>query len=91
MLAHRMQCRLPAIVRCVSHPSAHVRALSTSVLHAVMQSSGSIKSNLTSYKYIKGDVEKCLTWEAHTRLATSQSIEFVDKTAKELGCCTLSH
>lgn len=31
-----MQCRLPATVRCISHPSAHVRALSTSVLRAIL-------------------------------------------------------
>ncbi|KAL8491478.1 hypothetical protein ACS0TY_023192 [Phlomoides rotata] len=86
-LTNLLKCRLPALVRCVSHPSAHVRALSTSVLHAVVQSAGSVKSNRTSYKYMKADVEKCLTWETHTRLATGQSIEFVDATAKELGCC----
>ncbi|KAI3459965.1 hypothetical protein Pfo_016628 [Paulownia fortunei] len=101
-LAYHMQCRLPATVRCVSHPSAHVRALSASVLRAVLHA-GSIKSNCAQvevngicsprYQYLKvgitnwqADVEKCLTWEAHSRLATGLPIQFVDTTAKELGC-----
>lgn len=32
------QCRLPATIRCLSHPSAHVRALSTSVLRDILNS-----------------------------------------------------
>ncbi|GFP78979.1 protein gigantea [Phtheirospermum japonicum] len=101
-LANLLKCRLPATVRCVSHPSAHVRALSTSVLRAVLHA-GAIRSNCTQvevndirsrrYQYInvgvtnwQADVEKCLTWEAHSRLATGLPIQFVDTTAKELGC-----
>ncbi|KAF6148298.1 hypothetical protein GIB67_003719 [Kingdonia uniflora] len=31
-----MQCRLPAITQCLSHPSAHVRAFSMSVLREIL-------------------------------------------------------
>lgn len=97
-----MQCRLPATIRCLSHPSAHVRALSISVLRDVLQS-GSIKPNIEqggrngihgdSYQYVnlgiinwQADIEKCLTWEAHSRLATGMTTQFLDAASKELGC-----
>ncbi|CAK9154186.1 unnamed protein product [Ilex paraguariensis] len=101
-LSNLLKCRLPATVRCLSHPSAHVRALSTSVLHAIMHS-GSIKSSggqvdinglhNPAFQYLnvgiidwKADIEKCLTWEAHSRLATGMPTQFLDTAAKELGC-----
>ncbi|KAK4483981.1 hypothetical protein RD792_011193 [Penstemon davidsonii] len=101
-LSNLLKCRLPATVRCVSHPSAHVRALSTSVLRAMLHA-GSIKSNSKQlevngvcsppYQYPnvgttdwQSDMEKCLTWEAHSRIATGLPIQFVDTAAKELGC-----
>lgn len=97
-----LQCRLSATIRCLSHPSAHVRALSTSVLRDILHT-GSIKSNTKpaeingnrgpSYQYLsldvidwQADVEKCLEWEAHSRLATGMPIQFLDTAAKELGC-----
>lgn len=99
-----MQCRLPATVRCVSHPSAHVRALSRSVLGAMLHAGSSINSdrkltlpamngsappyectNVSNTDW-QADIEKCLTWEAHSRLATGLPIQFVDNAAKELGC-----
>ncbi|XP_051124654.1 protein GIGANTEA [Andrographis paniculata] len=101
-LSNLLKCRLSATVRCVSHPSAHVRALSTSVLRAILHA-GAIKSKSkqvningiheSRYNYMnagitnwQADIEKCLTWEAHSRLATSLPIQFVDAAAKELGC-----
>ncbi|KAK4374409.1 hypothetical protein RND71_005086 [Anisodus tanguticus] len=42
-LTNLLKCRLPATVRCVSHPSAHVRALSTSVLRDIMSAGSSVK------------------------------------------------
>lgn len=39
-----LQCRLPATTHCLSHPSAHVRALSTSVLRDIL-GIGPIKSS----------------------------------------------
>ncbi|XP_021818215.1 protein GIGANTEA isoform X3 [Prunus avium] len=101
-LSNLLKCRLPATIRCLSHPSAHVRALSTSVLRDILQTS-SIRPNPNpveingihgpSYKYFnldvidwQADVEKCLTWEAHSRLATGMPIKFLDTAAKELGC-----
>lgn len=97
-----MQCRLPATIRCLSHPSAHVRALSTSVLRDILHArstktnSKPVEINGTngpSYQYFnldvidwQVDIEKCLTWEAHSRLATGMSIQFLDTAAKELGC-----
>ncbi|XP_042006168.1 protein GIGANTEA-like [Salvia splendens] len=103
-LSNLLKCRLSATVRCVSHPSAHVRALSTSVLRAILHN-GSVKpkSKLPDVNIIhnpryqqylnkigiidwQADIEKCLTWEAHSRLATGLPIEFVGSAAKELGC-----
>lgn len=94
-----MQCRLPATIRCLSHPSAHVRALSTSVLRDILHT-GSIRSSPNSPQkigiynqyfilgviYWQADIEKCLTWEAHSRLSNGLSIEFLDTAAMELGC-----
>ncbi|KAL0352500.1 UNVERIFIED_CONTAM: protein GIGANTEA [Sesamum calycinum] len=101
-LTNLLKCRLPATVRCVSHPSAHVRALSTSVLRAILHAgSTKIKGKQVGvngihrppFQYInvgvtdwRADIEKCLTWEAHSRLATGLPIQFVNTAAKELGC-----
>ncbi|KAL4651715.1 hypothetical protein ACB092_01G181000 [Castanea dentata] len=101
-LSNLLKCRLSATIRCLSHPSAHVRALSTSVLRDILHT-GSIKSNSKPvdingmsgppYQYFslgvidwQDDIEKCLTWEAHSRLATGMSIEFLGTAAKELDC-----
>ncbi|KAJ6306792.1 hypothetical protein OIU78_021995 [Salix suchowensis] len=100
-LSNLLKCRLSATIRCLSHPSAHVRALSTSVLRDI-QHTGSIKpvSNLThrngihgSHPYFRSDVinwqadiEKCLIWEAHSRLVAGMSVHHLDTAAKELGC-----
>ncbi|PHU17601.1 Protein GIGANTEA [Capsicum chinense] len=82
-LSNLLKCRLSATVRCISHPSALVRALSTSVLRAIMHA-GSIKTRARradvngvhgpAYKYLnigsinwQRDIEKCLTWEANSR------------------------
>ncbi|KAJ6793187.1 protein GIGANTEA-like [Iris pallida] len=37
-LSNLLKCRLSATIRCLSHPSAHVRALSLSVLRDIMHS-----------------------------------------------------
>ncbi|KAK8548942.1 hypothetical protein V6N12_061843 [Hibiscus sabdariffa] len=100
-LSNLLKCRLPATTRCLSHPSAHVRALSISVLRDILNTS-SIESNSkveingihgpTHQYYSVGvidwhtDIEKCLTWEAHSQLARGMSIHFLDTAAKELGC-----
>ncbi|KAF3630888.1 UPF0235 protein [Capsicum annuum] len=82
-LSNLLKCRLSATVRCISHPSALVRAVSTSVLRAIMHA-GSIKTRAKradvngvhgpAYKYLnigsinwQRDIEKCLTWEANSR------------------------
>lgn len=97
-----MQCRLAATVRCLSHPSAHVRALSISVLRDIL-CTGSIRCSSKppqkngihnpSYQYFnldevdwQTDIEKCLTWEAHSRISSGLPIEFLDTAAKELEC-----
>ena len=94
-----MQCRISATIRCLSHPSAHVRALSTSVLRDILHT-GSVRSsprpmqiNGPSYPYFnldvidwQADIEKCLTWEAHSRLSKGLSIKYLDTAAKELDC-----
>ncbi|KAE9618329.1 hypothetical protein Lalb_Chr02g0141571 [Lupinus albus] len=104
-LSNLLKCRVPATVRCLSHPSAHVRALSISVLRDILLT-GSIRSSTKphrvngnhnpSHKYLNldvidwhADIEKCLTWEAHNRLSNGLSMQFLDTAAIELGC-TLS-
>ncbi|KAE8646179.1 protein GIGANTEA isoform X1 [Cucumis sativus] len=100
-LSNLLKCRLSATVRCLSHPSAHVRALSTSVLRDILHTS-LIKSNsksvnvngiYPSYQYFssgiidwKADIEKCLGWEVRSQLATGQSTQFLQAAAKELSC-----
>lgn len=97
-----LQCRLSATIRCLSHPSAHVRALSTSVLRAILYAD-SLKASREkgdkngihgpAYQYLtvgiinwQTDIEKCLTWEAHSRIATGMPTQFLSIAAKELGC-----
>ncbi|XP_043722417.1 protein GIGANTEA [Telopea speciosissima] len=101
-LSNLLKCRLPATVRCLSHPSAHVRALSTSVLRDVLLIP-SIDSNAKQedvqdiqdphYQYLSSglidwhaDIEKCLTWDACSRIASGMTISFLDFAAMELGC-----
>ncbi|XP_024971744.1 protein GIGANTEA-like [Cynara cardunculus var. scolymus] len=91
-LSNLLKCRLPATVRCLSHPSAHVRTLSISVLRAILHV-GPIKASgehrLDGGNGIvewEADLGKCLTWEAHSRVATGMPIEYLDTAAKELGC-----
>nr|XP_016439958.1 PREDICTED: protein GIGANTEA-like [Nicotiana tabacum] len=101
-LSNLLKCRLPATVRCISHPSALVRALSTSVLRVIMHA-GSLKSSAKradvngihgpAYKYLsigiidwRADIEKCLTWEANSRIENGMCTKFLDIAAKELGC-----
>ncbi|KAI3750622.1 hypothetical protein L2E82_21312 [Cichorium intybus] len=100
-LSNLLKCRLPATVRCLSHPSAHVRTLSVSVLRAILHV-GSITLNPSGeqfgissrgHQYMSADVidweadlAKCLTWEAHSRIATGMRIEYLDTASKELGC-----
>ncbi|KAF5180356.1 Gigantea-like protein [Thalictrum thalictroides] len=58
-----MKCRLPATVRCLSHPSAHVRALSTSVLRDILFL-GPIKFNVKQEKRfngVQGPSHQCLS------------------------------
>ncbi|KAK7279789.1 hypothetical protein RJT34_24847 [Clitoria ternatea] len=101
-LSNLLKCRLPATVRCLCHPSAHVRTLSISVLRDILHT-GSIRSSPKSpringihnpsFQYFnldvidwQADIEKCLTWEAHSRLSNGLLINFLDTAAKELGC-----
>ncbi|XP_055833194.1 protein GIGANTEA-like isoform X2 [Solanum dulcamara] len=101
-LSNLLKCRLPATVRCISHPSALVRALSTSLLRAIMHT-GSIKTRTKradvngvhgpAYKYLnigtinwQRDIEKCLTWEANSRIENGMCTQFLDMAANELGC-----
>lgn len=69
-----MQLRLPATAGCVSHPSACVRAHSSSVLRAVVR-----------VGELRDGVVKCLRWEAHSRLAMGLPIHMVEEAAEELG------
>ncbi|RDX70592.1 Protein GIGANTEA, partial [Mucuna pruriens] len=99
-LSNLLKCRLSATITCLSHPSAHVRALSISVLRDILHT-GSIRcspkprringTHNPSYQYFnldvinwQADMEKCLTWEAHSRISNGLSINFLDTAAKEL-------
>ncbi|KAH9615273.1 hypothetical protein KSS87_002034 [Heliosperma pusillum] len=91
-LSNLLKCRVPATVTCLSHPSALVRARSISVLRDILQN-GSIKSHGPPLQFLRlgimdwqADVEKCMTWEAHTRLSRGNTIQYLDMAAKELGC-----
>ncbi|XP_074280315.1 protein GIGANTEA isoform X2 [Silene latifolia] len=100
-LSNLLKCRVPATIACLSHPSAHVRARSISVLRDILQN-GSITPGLKqeNSSSIHGplqllhlgitewqaDIEKCLTWEAHSRLARGDVMLYLDIAAKELGC-----
>ncbi|XP_031488112.1 protein GIGANTEA isoform X1 [Nymphaea colorata] len=101
-LSNLLKCRLPATVRCLSHPSAHVRALSTSLLRDILHID-SLKSNpvqedvrgipVPPYRTLTigtinwhADLEKCVAWEAHSRRATGLTLTLLVAAAKELGC-----
>lgn len=101
-LLNLLKCRLSATVRCLSHPSAHVRALSTSLLRDILHI-GSGKANnkqedaeIThgpTHQHLavriidwRSDIEKCLTSEAQNRHSTSMTLAFLDAAAKELDC-----
>ncbi|KAJ0873237.1 hypothetical protein HanPSC8_Chr11g0450331 [Helianthus annuus] len=83
-LSNLLKCRLPATVRCLSHPSAHVRTLSISVLRAILHV-GAIGEEGNAIDW-EADLGKCLTWEARSRVATGMPIDYLDIAAKELGC-----
>ncbi|KAM0062684.1 hypothetical protein Hdeb2414_s0003g00082641 [Helianthus debilis subsp. tardiflorus] len=83
-LSNLLKCRLPATVRCLSHPSAHVRTLSISVLRAILHV-GAIGEEANAIDW-EADLGKCLTWEARSRVATGMPIDYLDIAAKELGC-----
>ncbi|XP_077245767.1 protein GIGANTEA-like isoform X2 [Tasmannia lanceolata] len=53
-LSNLLKCRLPATARCLSHPSAHVRAFSTSVIRDILH----IDSVKTKFKQedVKGSI-----------------------------------
>ncbi|KAJ3694141.1 hypothetical protein LUZ60_009621 [Juncus effusus] len=98
-LSNLLKCRLSATIRCLSHPSAHVRALSMSLLRDIMHN-GPIKSSKlrngennnmhgSSYKCLvtnwHADIERCIEWETHSRRATGLTLSFLDEAARELG------
>ncbi|KAJ4967163.1 hypothetical protein NE237_019012 [Protea cynaroides] len=101
-LSNLLKCRLPATISCLSHPSAHVRALSTSVLRDVLtipsidsisRQKGIQDIQDPHYQYFSSgiidwhaSIEKCLTWEARMGPASGMAITFLDVAAKELGC-----
>uniref|UniRef100_A0A6V7QQG3 Protein GIGANTEA n=1 Tax=Ananas comosus var. bracteatus TaxID=296719 RepID=A0A6V7QQG3_ANACO len=90
-LSNLLKCRLSATIRCLSHPSAHVRALSTAILRDIIHSSSTMSAN-PAYRLTTGftnwlaDIDKCLKWEAHSRRATGLTLSFLDSAATELGC-----
>ncbi|XP_031474074.1 protein GIGANTEA-like isoform X2 [Nymphaea colorata] len=101
-LSNLLKCRLPATVCCLSHPSAHVRALSTSLLRDILHID-SLKS-FPAQEDVRGipvppyrklaigtinwhaDLEKCIAWEVQSRRAAGLTLALLSAAAKELGC-----
>ncbi|XP_047170501.1 protein GIGANTEA-like [Vigna umbellata] len=97
-LSNLLKCRLPATIRCLSHPSAHVRALSTSVLRDILHTcsiryspkrpqKNDIRNQYFNLDVIdwRADIEKCFTWEAHNQLSNGMSTEYLSTAARDLG------
>ncbi|XP_042396674.1 protein GIGANTEA-like isoform X1 [Zingiber officinale] len=101
-LSNLLKCRLSATIRCLSHPSAHVRALSTSVLRDILHGSPTTSSACLNVNRVipdsayqclnlgiiswRADIEKCIQWEAQSRLASGLTLVYLSAAAKELGC-----
>ncbi|KAL2651856.1 hypothetical protein R1flu_019984 [Riccia fluitans] len=90
--------RLPATVRCLSHNSAHVRAMGVARLRDMlyMESFWSNSSKMSSEAAEREDqngcgnwrkyVEQCVVWEMHCRRAGGMSISLLANAASALGC-----
>ncbi|KAL5975553.1 hypothetical protein ACLOJK_019877 [Asimina triloba] len=100
-LSNLLMCRMPLTVCCLSHPSAHVRTLSISVLRDILHI-GSTKSNhkkedieqrdgpsnqILNMGIInwRSEIEKCVNWEAHSRRAAGMTLAFLAAAAEGLG------
>ncbi|CAM8999478.1 unnamed protein product [Rhodiola kirilowii] len=91
-----LKCRLPATIQCLSHPSAHVRALSISVVRDIMQigaTESTMSQSVVPQEQSKlgiadwrSNIERCFTWEAHSRISSEMTLEYLSIAAKELGC-----
>ncbi|KAL3700067.1 hypothetical protein R1sor_018089 [Riccia sorocarpa] len=90
--------RLPATVRCLSHNSAHVRAMGVARLKDMLDmeslwSSSSKKSSEAGEREEQNGcgnwrkyVEQCVVWEVHCRRAGGMSISLLSNAASALGC-----
>ncbi|CAL9771742.1 unnamed protein product [Musa acuminata subsp. burmannicoides] len=92
-LSNLLKCRLSATIRCLSHPSAHVRALSKSVLRDILHHGSCLNVDNSSYQRLnlciidwRSDIDKCIQWEAQSRIATGLTLAYLSAAAKELGC-----
>lgn len=61
-----LQCRLSPTIRCLSHPSAHVRALSMSVLRDILNN-----GHITPSKIIQGEQRNGIQNSSYRCLAAS--------------------
>ncbi|KAG6542250.1 hypothetical protein Mapa_016378 [Marchantia paleacea] len=90
--------RLPATVRCLSHNSTHVRAMSVARLRDMLymeslrssssrkSSEGSEREESTGTGNWRRYVEQCVVWEVHCRRAGGMSISLLANAASALGC-----
>ncbi|MCO5608286.1 hypothetical protein L7F22_062492 [Adiantum nelumboides] len=86
-----LKMRLPAIVHCLSHNSAHVRALSKALLQNEMYS-----SSASLYCRTDGGIEddwklavsNCVAQEIVSLQALGMPISMLIEAATSLGCCT---
>eukprot|EP00250_Pteridium_aquilinum_P013017 c21079_g1_i1 orf=657-4169(-) len=85
-----LKMRLPAIVHCLSHNSAHVRALSMALLQNEVYSN-SVSLHIQKGKRPREDwklsVEECVAREMHSLQAMGMSISMLVDAATTLGCC----
>lgn len=85
-----LKMRLPAIVHCLSHNSAHVRALSIALLqNEVYSSSASLhfEKGKRRREDWKQSVEQCVEQEMHSLQAMGMPIALLVEAATSLGCC----
>ncbi|CAM6083592.1 unnamed protein product [Calypogeia fissa] len=101
MLLSLLRDRLPVTVQCLSHSSAHVRAMSIARLREMLyfesfrtryskegskEGDSREKNGDTGTYHWRRAIEQCLTWEAHYRRAGGMSISLLANAATALGC-----
>lgn len=101
-LSKLLKNRLPALVHCLSHKGAHVRALSMALLRDALHSKfgkvkfvedGDASRSCDGGQAVKASiddwtrsVEQCIAWELHNLRTMGISISMLTTAADSLGC-----